>query len=519
MQAVYERFGYDIGVVDGRHFLSMEYVDGEDLQALLRRIGRLPVDKVKEIAQQLCAGLTAAHDKGVLHRDLKPANILIDERGQVRITDFGLAKLVQEELTEICGTPAYMAPEQLLHGHTTIQSDIYSLGLVLWEALTGDRVFRGTRQEIHRFHEISTDAEPPASLESIDIDLERVIRQCLEKEPTARPPSVRAVSASLPGGDPLSLIVSMGMTPTPEMVAAAGGTTGLPVKAACICLFSALLGLGLVNLLAEHTTLHGATYIFVLSMIVWFISAHHVGWTREYEVLRIGLAHALLAAGFFAMWYVAVEPLVRKTWPKCLVTWTRLAKGRFSDPLVGRDLLIGVIAGNTCALYFQLAIFVPGQLGWTSTLWACWWWIPLNGTLDTVSEILRWQVSASFLCLCLLALLVFLRVVFRSELFAMFAVVIFLCIVLFDRESWITTLVQHTLTWTTLLLLVLRFGLLAFVVGWYTLMLLQHFPLTVDSEHFYFGSGLLATTAVTALALYGFYITIGGRAGLKRLRV
>jgi len=81
---------YDIDEVDGQHFLSMEYIDGEDLKGLLRRIGRLPKDKGIQIAQQLCAGLAAAHEKGVLHRDLKPANVMIDGRGQARITDFGL---------------------------------------------------------------------------------------------------------------------------------------------------------------------------------------------------------------------------------------------------------------------------------------------------------------------------------------------------------------------------------------------------------------------------------------------
>ena len=88
---------YDVGEVDGQQFLTMEYVDGEDLSSLLRRIGRLPKDKGVQIAQQLCAGLSAAHDKGVLHRDLKPANIMIDGRGQVRITDFGLARLATEK--------------------------------------------------------------------------------------------------------------------------------------------------------------------------------------------------------------------------------------------------------------------------------------------------------------------------------------------------------------------------------------------------------------------------------------
>ena len=82
---------YDIGELDGRYFLTMEYIDGEDLASLLRRIGRLPATKALEVARQLCAGLAAAHDRGLLHRDLKPANVMVDGRGQVRITDFGLA--------------------------------------------------------------------------------------------------------------------------------------------------------------------------------------------------------------------------------------------------------------------------------------------------------------------------------------------------------------------------------------------------------------------------------------------
>src|SRR5207249_3796086 len=87
---------HDIGEVEGRHFISMEYVDGEDLESLLKRIGRLPVDKAIDIGRQLCAGLHAAHEKGVLHRDLKPANVMLDGRGRVRITDFGLAVAAEE---------------------------------------------------------------------------------------------------------------------------------------------------------------------------------------------------------------------------------------------------------------------------------------------------------------------------------------------------------------------------------------------------------------------------------------
>ena len=105
---------YDIGVIEGLHFLSMEYVDGEDLASLLRRIGHLPSDKALEFTRRICAGLAAAHERGVLHRDLKPANIMIDGRGKVRITDFGLAALAAEVRPGDIrsGTPAYMSPEQ-----------------------------------------------------------------------------------------------------------------------------------------------------------------------------------------------------------------------------------------------------------------------------------------------------------------------------------------------------------------------------------------------------------------------
>src|SRR6202040_3823789 len=128
---------------DGHMYLSMEYVDGEDLASLLRRIGRLPTDKGIEIARKLCAGLAAAHEKGVLHRDLKPGNVMLDSRGQVLLTDFGLAGLADQisgpEVRN--GTPQYMAPEQLAGKEVTARSDIYSLGLVFYEIFTGKRPF------------------------------------------------------------------------------------------------------------------------------------------------------------------------------------------------------------------------------------------------------------------------------------------------------------------------------------------------------------------------------------------
>jgi serine/threonine-protein kinase len=133
---------YDIGEVGGRHFISMEYVDGEDLATLLHRIGRLPSAKAIEIARQLASGLAAAHEKGILHRDLKPANVMIDGHGRGRINDFGLAVLGAESVAELAGTPAYMAPEQLAGEPATVQSDLYALGLVFYELFTGQKPFR-----------------------------------------------------------------------------------------------------------------------------------------------------------------------------------------------------------------------------------------------------------------------------------------------------------------------------------------------------------------------------------------
>src|SRR2546423_4125484 len=132
---------YDVGEFEGHTFLSMEYVDGEDLASLLRRIGRFPEDRAIEVPRQTCAGLAAAHDRGVVHRDLKPANIMLDGSGRIRITDFGLAGATGESIR--AGTPAYMAPEQLAGSEVTPRSDIYSLGLVLYELFTGRRALEG----------------------------------------------------------------------------------------------------------------------------------------------------------------------------------------------------------------------------------------------------------------------------------------------------------------------------------------------------------------------------------------
>src|SRR5512136_495284 len=248
---------YDIGELEGRHFLTMEYIDGEDLASLLKRIGSLHGAKALDIAKQLCAGLAAAHDKGVLHRDLKPANVMLDGRGRVRITDFGLAVAAENEVPagEVSGTPAYMAPEQFASQGASVRSDIYALGLVLYELYTGRRAYdAGTLAELRTKKESTTPTAPSEIAREIDPIVERVILRCIERDPRQRPPSVAQVAAALPGGDPLAAAIAAGETPSPEMVAASGSTEGLRPWIAWSCLAFVILGIVAAALLARQAT-------------------------------------------------------------------------------------------------------------------------------------------------------------------------------------------------------------------------------------------------------------------------
>ncbi len=245
---------FDVAEIDGQHFLSMEFIDGEDLRSLLRRIGRIPGDKGIQIAQQLCAGLAAAHDQGVLHRDLKPANIMLDGEGRAQITDFGIARLANGKGSgEIVGTPAYMAPEQLARGETSIQTDLYSLGLVLFEMFTGQSLYKAASIT----ERLQADRHPREILAATVPDLpsavERAILQCLEKNPQQRPKSARALAAALPGGDPLAAALAAGETPSPETVAAAGGEGVLKAGVGLACLGGVVGGLLLAGWLAQST--------------------------------------------------------------------------------------------------------------------------------------------------------------------------------------------------------------------------------------------------------------------------
>jgi hypothetical protein len=240
--------------------ISMEYVDGEDLGSLLRRIGRLPHDKAVEIARQVCAGLAAAHDLGIVHRDLKPANIMLDGRGKARVMDFGVAGIADAlnasgDIT--AGTPAYMAPEQLAGRGVSVRSDLYALGLVLYELFTGKPTWASKATnitELRRLHETSQPDAPSSFVPDLDPLVERVILRCLEADPAMRPASAIAVAAALPGGDPLAAALAAGETPSPEMVAASGSIGAIRPRAAVALLTTLLVSLGVAIFMGSRAS-------------------------------------------------------------------------------------------------------------------------------------------------------------------------------------------------------------------------------------------------------------------------
>jgi predicted Ser/Thr protein kinase len=237
---------YDIGEADSHPFISMEYIDGEDLAGLLQRIGRLPSDKALEITRKLCAGLAAAHERGVIHRDLKPQNIMLNKRGEVVIMDFGLAAVADalEGPEARNGTPGYMSPKQLRGDSVTAKSDIYALGLIIYELFTGRRAYDGaTLVELMRAQETARPASIGSIASDVDPAVEKVVLRCLQPDPVQRPASALAVAAALPGGDPLAAALAAGETPSPELGAASGETEGFRLMYALPCLILVLVGL------------------------------------------------------------------------------------------------------------------------------------------------------------------------------------------------------------------------------------------------------------------------------------
>jgi len=757
---------YDVGEIEGQTFFTMEYIDGEDLASLLRRIGRLPQDKALEIARQLCAGLAAAHTKGVLHRDLKPANIMLDGRGQVVITDFGLAGIADDiRGNEVrSGTPAYMAPEQIAGREVSTRSDIYALGLVLYEVFTGKRAFAEKKAGAVRGREDRTPSRPSSVVKDLDPVVEKVILRCLEEEASARPATALAVAGALPGGDPLAAALAAGETPSPQLVAASGETTGLRPGVAVTCLVGILVALsvgiylsirysglekmhldqppevlaekareitrtlgytekavdsgfgfrqdddfsnyveqhdsksrpswdevlagrptmlefwfrqspknmspngytnftpgilhendppttdsGMVDvkldpkgrliafhaippqkyeeatsnaqpnwaplfsaaeldpaklkeappqwnslaaadsraawtgtwpgtswpLRVEAAAWHGkpvffrligdwtrpdrmvsedtaaerknrwsqmlilafflavlvtgalmarrnyrqgradregalrlAVVIFVLEVLLWLCLSHLVAGLDAFGSLMLCCASALEAAGITWMIYVALEPWVRRRWPHAIISWSRLLSGQFRDPLVGRDILIGVAFGSGWMLIVTLGLIPLARTGAAPQIGSTTY---LLGGRQALGQWLMQVPSSITVTLVFFFAVLGLKVLLRKDwLAAPVFVGIFVIIKGLQSTHLLLDLPVIVLIYAMLVLIVYRFGLVTLVVGVFTIDMLGNVPFTADFSAWYMSTTVLAALSVVGLAAWGFYHSLGG---------
>ncbi|MBV9125199.1 MAG: serine/threonine protein kinase, partial [Planctomycetes bacterium] len=217
---------YDIAESDGRAFLSMEFIPGDDLQAVLRRAGRVAVAVAIDLARQVALGLQAVHEEGLIHRDLKPANVMLDGRGRAKLTDFGLAASAEGVSGEhaLAGTLLYQAPEQLVGGTLSVRTDLYALGVLLYELLTGRRPFAASnRHDLLRLQREGRPARPSELVGGVPPAVDRLVLRCLAPDPLDRPASAHEVWRALPGDDALHVALAAGQTPTREVVADAGG--------------------------------------------------------------------------------------------------------------------------------------------------------------------------------------------------------------------------------------------------------------------------------------------------------
>ncbi|MEK6280203.1 MAG: serine/threonine-protein kinase [Acidobacteriota bacterium] len=757
---------YDIGEVDGRHFLSMEFIKGEELSSLLRRIGRLPSDKANEITRQLCAGLAAAHKRGVLHRDLKPANVMIDENGNVRLTDFGIAGLVEESRSgEISGTPAYMSPEQLAGKELTIKSDIYSLGLVVYEIFTGKKVYDAPTlpQLLNLRNSESTPTNPSLLVQHIDPLVERAILRCMEKDPSRRPASALEVAASLPGGDPLAAALAAGEIPSPEMVAAAPREGFLKPAVAISLLAAVLVAAVAVVLFSEKTQLHRrvslekspellqerartilaklgythrftdstyglgsdseylryaettntaalgqlatsrpatiffwyrqspgyliprtrlamratsndppenvpsmvtvfldprgrliefhavprekdeatqpagspnwsvlfeeagfnqasftskpstwvppvysdsraawegtlsnelqipirieaaayagkpvffkiigpwnsggkmgqqqfqpllgkivvfvfvaatlgfviigvvlgrrnlrdgsgdrkggarlAIYVFLALMIAWVFRARHFGADEELSQLQFGIYFALLPTVLLWLFYLALEPYVRRWWPHRMVSWSRLLAGDFRDPLIGRDILIGAALGMAMNVVNSLWTLTPGWFGRVLA--------PkpvklhtLLGLRESVGEIFFTGITLIvFLSVTCMFFLLLLHIIFRRRQWLALGVAWLLFTIASGLGSrpWKISFIYAALYSALIILAVTRFGLLTLTAALFFTILFGSYPMTTDFSVWYAQSTIFVFVVAAAVVAFAFYTSLGPR--------
>lgn len=196
---------HDIGQEGDLHFLTMDYVAGRSLKEVMAQEGALPAERAVTVARDLARGLGAAHDRGVVHRDLKPANVLLDEDGRARITDFGVARSLATpgptRPGNILGTPFYLSPEQALGEPVDGRSDIYALGLLLYEMLSGELPFSAESFDESLAQRVTGRPAPlPAEVAEVPVWLKAVIQRCLARNPEQRYPDAAALLADLEAG-------------------------------------------------------------------------------------------------------------------------------------------------------------------------------------------------------------------------------------------------------------------------------------------------------------------------------
>jgi len=196
---------FDLGSYQGRAFLTLEYVEGEDLRTRLRREGALGAETAARLTLAVCKGLGAAHSAAVVHRDLKPANVLLERGGRVVLTDFGIARAMEDQqgpggltyLHGVVGTPQYMAPEQLTESPVDARTDVYAVGLLLYEMLVGEPAFLQAISLKAAFERLRQPPPDPRDRAEVPRPLAELVRSCLALAPAERPAGAAQVAQRL----------------------------------------------------------------------------------------------------------------------------------------------------------------------------------------------------------------------------------------------------------------------------------------------------------------------------------